>query len=91
MGTTSLNSFAEIDPYMQEFFNLYCSVTPGYTIKLKTLFNKYQQFVIDRGSIPVTYKNFRKAFVELDSTLKISKFNTAYIIQNCQFKGDPSI
>lgn len=82
------NSFiVKIDPYMQDFFKVYCEVTPGYVLKFKTLFSKYQQFVLNQGSIPVTYKTFRKAFVELDSQLKISKFNTTYVVQNIKFKA----
>lgn len=81
-----MNTFVDIDPYIQDFFDLYCAVTPGYVIKFKTLFKKYQQFTLDQGSIPITYKSFRKAFVELDSKLQISKFNTAYVIQNLKFK-----
>ena len=80
------NLLLNIDPYMKDFFTVYCEVTPGYALKFKVLFTKYQQFVLDQGAIPATYKTFRKTFVELDPQLKISKFNTAYVVQNIKFK-----
>ena len=81
------NLLNDIDPYMKDFFTVFCEIKPGYVLKFKVLFSKYQQFVLDQGAIPVPYKTFRKNFLELDPHLKISKFNTAYVLQNIKLKN----